>query len=245
MNFNQKYILNKYQNDGISIIPLNAIQKIAKENMLKKIKKGIYTQEYIICPICESNNFDVLSEKDRYGLPLSVSLCTYCGLLMTNPRMNQGSYDLFYKEDQKKLYVGEDIPTEKYFEKLYKRGESIFSYVNQYTNNFQRILEIGCSSGGVLKYFKDQGKDVRGCDLNETYIEYGKKSMGLDLYATSLENLVFEEWVPDLVIYSHTLEHILNPIEIKNEIEVFDIDWPWQFKIAEILYREITYGLLH
>jgi len=245
MNFNQKYILNKYQNDGISIIPLNAIQKIAKENMLKKIKKGIYTQEYIICPICESNNFDVLSEKDRYGLPLSVSLCTCCGLLMTNPRMNQGSYDLFYKEDQKKLYVGEDIPTEKYFEKLYKRGESIFSYVNQYTNNFQRILEIGCSSGGVLKYFKDQGKDVRGCDLNETYIEYGKKSMGLDLYATSLENLVFEEWVPDLVIYSHTLEHILNPIEIKNEIEVFDIDWPWQFKIAEILYREITYGLLH
>jgi len=32
---------------------------------------------------------------------------------------------------------------------------------------------------------------------------------------------------------------------IKNEIEVFDIDWPWQFKFAEFLYKGIKNDLLH
>ena len=51
---------------------------------------------------------------------------------------------------------------------------------------------------------------VKGIDLGEEYIEYGKEIYGLDLIQNSVFDLPSDEKY-DLIIYSHVMEHILDP----------------------------------
>lgn len=49
-----------------------------------------------------------------------------------------------------------------------------------------------------------------GIDLGESYLEYGKKKYDLDLSVGTINTIDFDE-VPNLIIYSHVLEHVLLP----------------------------------
>lgn len=71
------------------------------------------------------------------------------------------------------------------------------------------VLEIGCGASGILKYFKDNGCTVKGIDLGEEFIAYGKKNHDLDLMVGDIKALKIEK-KPDVIIYSHVLEHILD-----------------------------------
>ena len=51
-----------------SVLKLNEIQIRMKNQIEKKIKKDIYSFKEVPCCICGGNNFETLSEKDRYGV---------------------------------------------------------------------------------------------------------------------------------------------------------------------------------
>ena len=74
------------------------------------------------------------------------------------------------------------------------------------------IVEIGCGAGGILQYFKDKGNDVYGVDLGSEYIEFGRANYDLNIETGTIDNVIKKGISPDIVIYSHTLEHILNPV---------------------------------
>ena len=74
------------------------------------------------------------------------------------------------------------------------------------------IVEIGCGAGGILQYFKDKGNDVYGVDLGSEYIEFGRDNYDLNIETGTIDNMIKRGISPDIVIYSHTLEHILNPV---------------------------------
>jgi 2-polyprenyl-3-methyl-5-hydroxy-6-metoxy-1,4-benzoquinol methylase len=209
-------------NDQKPIIRINKLQKKTLTQIHNLIKKGIYQYEKVKCCICNGNNFQLISEKDRHGFEYQVVICENCGLIQNNPRLNQASYFHFYKNLYRKLILGENIPTEKFFQKEKIRGKKILSFLetcgvfkNINKNRFF-IFEVGCGAGGVLKVFKDEHFKVSGCDLNKEYLEYGNKYYDLNLIQGTLDEIKFDE-KPDLIIYSHVLEHILYPYrELKN-----------------------------
>ena len=74
-----------------------------------------------------------------------------------------------------------------------------------------KVLDVGCSSGGMLQIFKEAGYDVTGMDYDKDRVAYGVKK-GLNLF----EGDAFDvEGKFDLIIYSHVLEHIL---DLKGEL---------------------------
>ena len=75
------------------------------------------------------------------------------------------------------------------------------------------IVEIGCGAGGILQYFKDNGNDIYGVDLGSEYIEFGRANFDLDIETGTIDSVINGDRSPDVVIYSHTLEHILDPVE--------------------------------
>ena len=75
-----------------------------------------------------------------------------------------------------------------------------------------RIVEIGCGAGGILQYFKEKGNYVYGVDLGSGYIEFGRNNYDLNIETGTIDNVINSGMSPDLVIYSHTLEHILDPV---------------------------------
>ena len=204
----------RFRYDGKPALRLNELQARMKKQIESKIDDGVYSFEEVPCCVCDGKNFVILSEKDRYGLYVPVVICKDCGLIQTNPRMTQEAYNQFYDTEQKKLYVGKGIPTDEYFKSQYEKGKRIYTYLKKnlrkdLTN--LKVLEVGTGAGGILYYFKEQMNEVYGCDLASEYIMYGKEKYNLNLQVGTIHDIDING-TPDIVIYSHVLEHILNPI---------------------------------
>lgn len=215
-NSNQKPILgDRYEDDGEAIWNTNESQTEFINQLNEKIRTKEYEFESIDCVVCESNNFQLLSKKDKFGLIHSVVICKKCGLVQTNPRMTKNSYQKFYDSEYRSSGMGKTLSKDKFFLKQKKRGWRIHNYLEKITkkkieNKF--VVEIGTGAGGILQFFKEKNNQVLGLDLGSEYIEYGKKQ-GLDLKVGTIELLKNLEKKPDIVIYSHVLEHTTNPVE--------------------------------
>jgi len=204
----------KYDFDADSYIDLNEIQLQARSSVEEKIEQGYYVFENTFCLVCrEDSEFEALAEKDRYGLKCQNVICKSCGLIYINPRMTKESYSKFYQEDYRYLYSGHIEDYSKYFDSRYKDGKVIYELLQNNdcisNPNETSVLDVGCGIGGVLKYFADQDFTTLGIDLGKEYIQYGIQNHGLNLKINTIDNLE-STYTPDIIIYSHVLEHIVD-----------------------------------
>ena len=215
---NWNMLSKRFKNDGEAHLKLNKLQMTMRDQVDLKVSSAAYSYEQVSCPVCESSEGTVISEKDRYGLAFSVKICGGCGLVRTDPRMTQEAYNSFYNNEYRQLYVGKEVATESFFYTQTRKGKAIISLLNdnsfvQRTNWQDKfVLEVGCGAGGLLHEFKALGAEVVGTDLGEGYINWGKRNKGLDLRVGFLKDVQLDR-SPDLIIYSHVMEHILNPLE--------------------------------
>lgn len=256
-------ISKRLKYDGNPSISLNDLQIRMKKQIERKVEEDIYSFEEVPCCVCGGRNFELLSEKDRYGLYVLVAICKDCGLIQTNPRMTQEAYNQFYDIEYRKLYVGEDVSTEEFFKGQYQKGKTICGYLKEglgtdLTN--LKVLEVGAGAGGILCYFKDRGNEIYGCDLGSEYIAFGRDNYNLNLHVGTINDIRIN-WIPDIVIYSHVLEHISNPVEeliklksivdensyiyielpgIKYLTHSYDMDFLKQLQNAHIYYFTLT-----
>jgi 2-polyprenyl-3-methyl-5-hydroxy-6-metoxy-1,4-benzoquinol methylase len=205
-------LFERFSNDGKAELKLNGVQLDAKLSVEQKIKDKVYTFSEINCPICKHDSDSYLTQKDRYGLAFSVKVCNSCGLVYTSPRMTQESFFEFYDNEYRRLYGGEDGATERFFQQQYNHGRQIIGYLEKHKlypeNKNVTVLEIGCGAGGILKAFKERGHKVVGYDLGSEYVDFGKSNHKLDLRVGLLANFMGDK--PDVIIYSHVMEHILD-----------------------------------
>lgn len=80
----------------------------------------------------------------------------------------------------------------------------------------ERILEIGCNSGELVKAIRNYSDSVIGIDVNQAVI---KNSPVKGLQVMSAEKLEFKDGSFDKVISVHTLEHVPNLKKALKEIE--------------------------
>lgn len=215
-------------------LPLNVVQKKAINQLKAKIKANEYVFEKLDCLLCGSKNFELLSEKSRYGIMMSVVICKDCGLVQTNPLMTETSLHEFYNSEYREIDQGLQSPNEGFFLRQFNHGRNIYKYIERITrkpikNKF--IVEIGTGAGGILKFFKEKGNKVFGLDIDSEYIEFGKEQ-GLNLEIGTLNQLSALDRKPDLVICSHVLEHLRDPVRELQKIRTY-------MHNSSILYAEV------
>ena len=224
---------------------LNALQRTTKETIERKINEGIYEFEEVDCPVCRHQRFVGISEKDRYGLYFPVKICTTCGLIQTAPRMTQEAYNEFYNSEYRRLYEGRLNASPESFQLQYQRGQRIVAYLSQFWGKSPEdslVLEVGCGSGGVLRAFQEQGFLVKGIDLGEEYVHYGQETYGLDLEVSTLAGLHLDR-PPDIIVYSHVMEHILDlPAEFAEIRKVLDKNGLLFIEVPGVKFIQYTYG---
>lgn len=212
----------RYLMDGKAVLKLSEVQEEARKNFLEACnkKKSVYRFEDYLCECGAGEEFfEVLAEKDRYGMPLRTVICQKCGMIMTNPRMTQESYNFFYANIFAKLYRGDDGTCDigQRFLKQKIHGKVICDLVEEYgEREIKTVLEIGCAAGGILCEFQERGYVVTGVDLDDEYLQYGR-SKGLDLRLGHSSELLNEGKQYDLIILSHVFEHFL---DIESELTV-------------------------
>lgn len=189
-----------------------------EEVTLEKVRK---------CP-CGNNKFINISNQDRFGLPFRNILCENCGLLITNPRIDNKSLPLYYNEIYHPLVVG--IPKGKIIENLFceRQGEYIFKYCEEVILSLKKtslkIIEIGCANGSNLIEIEKLCNEIGiECDLfgTEYEEENAKKALqkGVKIINSDLGVIIEEEHEFDIVILSHVLEHFAGLNKVIKQIK--------------------------
>jgi SAM-dependent methyltransferase len=81
------------------------------------------------------------------------------------------------------------------------------------------LLEVGCGAGSYLDLMRVLGWNrVVGVDFSAKAVEAAKANLGLEAYCGELASVHLEPDTFDAASLSHTLEHVLDPIQLLSEV---------------------------
>lgn len=247
MNLQKKFPL--WKNDGKpaslfsdrNLDSVSLLIKAIENNELRLVENKC------LCNNEHSEQDVVVSEKDRYGLPIPQVLCSKCGLIRSGLVFDEESNNKFYEKYYRGVYSS-NLPDNSFFQNQVKKGEKAFDLLKNIIdiNKISIVAEIGCGAGGVLLPFMEAGMYITGYDYDENYLCFGR-SKGLDLkYGDFYEQV--ECGSCDLVIMNHVFEHLLFPIDemnrllpkIKNNGYLY-VEVPGIFCISTYYHEPFTY----
>lgn len=177
-----------------------------------KLRDGSYRMLGDPCPCGKVDTDMLLSEVDRYGLPLNTLMCSACGTLRINPYLDEANLADFYTHYYQQMYGrSEDRPA--YFAKQHSYGQRVLESVRSWLPSGSFVFEIGCGAGGALNVLREAGYQVSGCDYSRELIEYGC-SRGLPLHwGPPIETLKALS-APSLIYMHHVFEHVRDPVSL-------------------------------
>lgn len=176
------------------------------------------------CPVCGEQHFDTLfsaMDFDSGKEPFRLTKCVTCDLVRTEPIRSDSEieqyYDLSYYGGSKKKFIDLAEVLTCYFS--YKRACSLLSQTKRtqkYPENYiNKMLDIGCGRGNLLKILKRMGCECYGLERAGFPGDYPDHD--IHFYSGSLQECAFTENFFDGVVIWHVLEHLDNPMKIIQE----------------------------
>ncbi|MBN1817465.1 MAG: class I SAM-dependent methyltransferase [Sedimentisphaerales bacterium] len=174
-----------------------------------------YRIQTIPCEICGFEECTIIREiidlgKDGFGR-LPVAACNRCGYLFQNPRFERRFYDDYYSRHYRDVVCGNSRPSQEFIDDQIRRGRILRKSLTDYLPKTGRLLDVGCSSGGMMVPFLEAGWQVFGTDPDVGYVQHGKEQLGLPLEAVSAEDMTLEPQTYDLIMIMGSLEHVFDP----------------------------------
>lgn len=182
------------------------IIKLLKDENSRKIRKS--------CPLCNNLEANIISERDRYGLPVTFMICSNCSLIFSKEYFSDSFATFYYKTIYNEFKKDKDMSSEELFllrtkpnSPSFKRYEFIKKILGKKFDKIETIIEPGCNDGCNLYPFFKKGKNVYGCDYDEKRISIGKKK-GINILVGGVDKLIEINKKADLIIISHVLAHV-------------------------------------
>lgn len=156
------------------------------------------------CDLCEK---DAFCDIERF--PTHLVICKACGLIFV--KETQG--DNFYKE----LYTWKYVCGHRDQSKQKKAERKLRSYCQWITKYIPkshplRILEVGCSSGGLLEALKSERCEVYGIEPGAAAVQEATRKIGSDRIEHGfLEDTQFTTESFDSIVAIQTFEHFSHP----------------------------------
>lgn len=195
-------------NKPTTCIPMSEKSIAARDEFTKKYK-GKDILEHQKCYICRSDEFQVINERDRYGFYYPTGICNNCGNIQQVQYYKESILADFYENFYRKIY-GHQTPEQLFLTQKKERGADIYKFASDIQAP-KKVLEVGCGAGGILSVFRENKCDVLGLDFDANYLNFAKEN-DIQVRCGSIDQLNQGECF-DLIILSHVLEHIIEPIK--------------------------------
>ncbi|MEI9478644.1 MAG: class I SAM-dependent methyltransferase [Deltaproteobacteria bacterium] len=203
-------LIKRLSTPGKPLLSLNKNQTSAILKFRETIDNGTYRLSSNPC-LCGERDDVLVACCDRYGLEIKTVLCRSCGLMRTDPYLDEESVAQFYEMNYRQIYTGDVQPSPEFFDHQLTHGREIIRFLEMAgVRPLGRVLEVGCGAGGILQAFRQNGSEVAGCDFGKHFLEYGQRQ-GLHLEYGDVTSL-FRYAPVHLVILSHVLEHFRDPV---------------------------------
>ncbi len=162
------------------------------------------------CPITQSTEAYVVSQRDRHGRRLQNVIAKESGLIFVDPVPFENT-EKFYKTEYRKQYKGAHKPKPKHSYRAgavaLKRFQSIQSILTDQAN----ILDAGSSSGEFVYLLKSKGYCAQGVEANEPYANYSRAELDIPVSVQAFSEFSSSASF-DLNTMFHVLEHLEHPV---------------------------------
>ena len=171
-----------------------------------KLASGAYPTEATFC-LCGHPDAVPVAERDRYGIPHTMVLCTGCGLIRANPRMTQAAYRTFYETEYRPIYDGWEFgPHPSDAVRFAVKGldaESFREFLDFFDAKPELVFDFGCGGGELIECLRAAGMQCVGVDFFPT------NGNGV---AGGIEALEALGKKADLIVLQQVVEHLNEPL---------------------------------
>jgi SAM-dependent methyltransferase len=175
------------------------------------VTDGVVARE-VACEVCGEHDHDVVVDEvetlEGRTDKLPVVACRHCGYLYQNPRFNRGFYQAYYEKHYRRTLFGSTAPAKDFIADQLRRGVHLYRSLAPYLPKGGRMLDVGCSSGGMMVAFAKQGWQVAGNDPDANYAAYGRAHLRLDIETVCAEDMCLPAARFDLITIIGSLEHV-------------------------------------
>ncbi len=179
--------------------------------------------ERIPCLLCGSSEYTPLWGDD-------IVKCNACDFVYLRDRMTREEMESYYKNiytiNNPEVAASVRVPpsveaVDSMPEFVAAQRRALFNEaVAVYKRDIKgkMLIDIGCGWGALLYYAQGQGMNVMGFEFTQPNVEFGRNKLGLDIRQQQfIEADVLESSV-DIVVMSHTLDHVPYPFEFIEKI---------------------------
>ncbi len=169
----------------------------------------------VLCPICEKKNFQLRYSKDGFR----IVKCRDCGLILVNPRLNQGEITKRYNKNYyirpknpPKSLLGYDNYPERFIsgkEKL--KNQLILQKIADFKPQPGRLLDVGAATGFFVRDAQKSGWQVEGVEISSWASKYGQQKLKVKIKQGQLKEQKYPRSSFDAVTMTDFLEHVQNP----------------------------------
>lgn len=172
-----------------------------------------------LCPLCSSSKTRLFETTESFGFPVDYFLCQKCGFVFQDAGKSQAADPDFYQETYRKIYQANEEPTSKDLYQQNQRALNQASWLKQHGYiHFDRILDIGASSGFLLDNFRREFQaEVVGVEPGNAYRALAEQK-NIKMFNSIEQLLQNNSEAFDLVTLMHVLEHLENPIKVLLQI---------------------------
>ena len=203
------------------------------------------------CPLCgEAERWPVV-RYERFFLPIEVAMCRRCGFVYAARMFDAAGAERFYQRTYADLmYDRRPDVTQEMIDSSADHGRFHLDRINEVVPSFSAVLDVGCGFGHFLAECRGQGAEVYGSEPGDDRLLYAQQTLGLGAAATAepFETGRPPPFTPDLVTMFHTLEHLLDPVQVLKRahelmapdgwlvVEVPDLMGPWASHGVSFIY---------
>lgn len=160
--------------------------------------------KYIKCNLCEKNDAEELYLIKRFKKHFKIVKCRNCGLVYVNPQPTEEELRKYYNSFYR-------VPLKTNEKLVLKKARELINEIKR-TKKTGSLLEIGCSYGFLLQYFKRREWYVKGIEISQEASDYARSRFGIDVFTGTLREYKRRERF-DLIVMLDVLEHLSNPAE--------------------------------
>jgi len=184
--------------------------------MTSGFESGGWVTAHGTCRLCGSGETRFLFALEHEGMRHTVLECRACDVLQTMEHYQDVSPDYVdlgtESVDRDRLWC-QGVHKEPAFEHWYLHTEKFLNT----NNSSKKLLDIGCGTGGFLRFARSRGIEVFGFDASRAQVAHAKKEMENVRCAVTpeeyLEVLERKDLQFDLVTMWDVLEHVRKPID--------------------------------
>ncbi len=137
--------------------------------------------------------------------------CNTCGLRFINPRLQDDCLLSNYADGTiqgyKEQFVSQNRGREIAFERSIKMINSLLPAKG-------KLLDVGTAAGTFMAIAKKHGWDVRGCEPNAWFCQWGKDHYNLDIDQGTLFEQNYADGSFDIITLWDVIEHVPDPMKV-------------------------------